>query len=354
MVLYAQVISSDDWDIPFGPQPEWTLPRKAVESGFINLHPKQPTTGVFFCQIGRILDWLTNGDALCAAELRADPGAVYTKLTPDDVEQMWVGDLSEVSTWEYLVSRGVKVGVKEALFWSVESNCLEVAGFVLAQGAEAGAWGNYALLCAADNKNWDMVKLLLTHGADVRVNDDAVLKAAVLAGNLDMAAFALDKGAAPNADILVQAAADGHLPILKLLAARGAALAGTGALKKAAYYGHLDVVEFLVTNGVDLAAEGPAALEEAAWQDRLQVVRYLTTAMLKQGVDLSRNYDPITLGSPVERAAGRGLEEVVRFFASVGVFPSEGTIIMGLRHYGDLVKYIRLKQSAFKNVLPES
>jgi ankyrin repeat protein len=78
-------------------------------------------------------------------------------------------------------------------------------------------------------------------------------------------------------------AARGHLPVVRLLADKGADLNSKGmygntALIKASYYGKYPVVKFLQLRGADLEAkndDGLTALILAAQDNKLDVVKYL-------------------------------------------------------------------------------
>lgn len=126
---------------------------------------------------------------------------------------------------------------------------------------------------------------------DRNVSDETKLSVAVLRGNLEDVKLLILKGAVDvntkdklGSTALINASSEGHLEIVKFLVSKGADLNiknkyGYTALMKAANEGHLEVVKFLVKSGADVNIKdksGDTALHNAIdlFMETLKVSTY--------------------------------------------------------------------------------
>jgi len=201
--------------------------------------------------------------------------------------------------------------------------------------------GRSVLMIAVGNSGVDMVKFLLTQGADPAptITKDFTsngiptfeganaLMAAASAGDFKSVYELIRAGSNVNATTrngvtaLIAAAAKGHLAITKLLVGMGADLKarttepynvgikkpieavhkGTNPLLAASAHGHDRVVEFLIANGAEVNAEddfGQDALYLAAANGHLNVVKIL----IANGADLYN----MQAGTTALNATGHG------------------------------------------------
>jgi ankyrin repeat protein len=142
-----------------------------------------------------------------------------------------------------------------------------------------------ALLAAAIAGNVEGVKAAIAANADVNAHDadGSALECAAFYGHVDVVRVLLTAGADPHAadgDALRHAATYGHAEIARLLLATSPDLHADDhvALRVAARYGHADVVRVLLAAGVDVHAHGEYALFVAADNERTEVVRILLAA----------------------------------------------------------------------------
>jgi ankyrin repeat protein len=158
--------------------------------------------------------------------------------------------------------------------WEATSRLkLQMVELLLAQGADVNLrtdFGEMPLHAAVDYADEDMVRLLLTHGADV----DGRVKRNTDAG----------PGPVEGETPLHYAAIGGRVELVSLLLARGAEVNACDdgddtPLHGAALRGHREVVELLVTHGADVSARnsrGRTPLDEAIRRGHEDIVRLFT------------------------------------------------------------------------------
>ncbi|CEP01704.1 unnamed protein product (mitochondrion) [Plasmodiophora brassicae] len=182
---------------------------------------------------------------------------------------------------------------------------LDVIEFLLASGAQVDLGdGPQPLLYAAYFGHLDVVRLFVEHGhASINAlgpnRSASALALAAVRGRLDVVEWLAGHGAEVNTasrDVpLVEAAANGHLDIVRFLVERAGAdvnFASAGckaaALAAAAAPGHLDVVQWLIGHGADVNPDrGAVPIVEAAENGHVDVVRIL----LDKGARLDRSND---------------------------------------------------------------
>jgi len=104
-----------------------------------------------------------------------------------------------------------------------KNNNYNVAKLLIEKGAEVNANNNYTLKIASDNNNQDITKLLIENGADIHAVNEYSLKCAVRNGNIEILKLLMNKGAniysVRNYDIKI-ALCRGYYDIIKLLMER--------------------------------------------------------------------------------------------------------------------------------------
>jgi ankyrin repeat protein len=84
----------------------------------------------------------------------------------------------------------------EALFNVIKQGQVELVKMLLAYNrVNIHTSNDYALRCAVNNGNTEIVKLLLEHGADIHANNDEALRKAVTNKNTDMVKLLISRGA---------------------------------------------------------------------------------------------------------------------------------------------------------------
>ena len=153
--------------------------------------------------------------------------------------------------------------------------------------------GATPLWCAAGAGYFNIVKMLIEHGANVNhttVTNSTPLRAACFDGRLDIVKFLIDNKADVNIankyknTCLMISCYKGHRDVVKYLLDNGAptddtAHCGATALHFAAECGHVDIVKLLVEYGANMLLNnsGLSPLMVAAESIELDVVEYLTS-----------------------------------------------------------------------------
>src|SRR5581483_11433779 len=238
--------------------------------------------------------------------------------------------------------------------------------------------GFTALLFAARGGFTECAKILLEHGADLKLGDPDGTSALVLAiinGHYDTAAFLIDKGADPNqADDMGRAALfaaiDMHdiyasnrpapkdtnklaaMDVIKLLLDHGAnvnakltklippravldfpdMMMGDGATPflRAAKSGYVPLMNLLLAKGADpkvVTKAGVTALMVAAGMGHANTVRRADQPIeamklcLEKGVDINAATEK-TLNTALHAAAGQGTDDIVEFLLAHGANPN--------------------------------
>ncbi|ETS77277.1 hypothetical protein PFICI_11151 [Pestalotiopsis fici W106-1] len=245
---------------------------------------------------------------------------------------------------ELLLSRGVNADLASdspALEWvakgldymydrATEARSYDMVRLLVSHGARVDNSRGFKLLAEASAKgHLDIVKLMVEKGANVERDNEFVaftpLSSAAKFGHLDIVKFLVEKGADPNCHDyafhtpLFLAAEHGHFRIVKFLVEKGADPNGHKhgygtPLSSAARSGHLEIIEFLIRKGADpnhSSAYG-SALSFASQSGHLDVVKLL----IEEGAnpDASNNHDQ----TPFSLAAKYGHLEVVKFLAGLG------------------------------------
>ena len=160
--------------------------------------------------------------------------------------------LSEVATWEWLVSLGADINADNdsAVIWASISGHLEVVKYLVSIGADIHAHDDFAVRYASRLGHLEFVKYLVSVGANIHVfNDEAVR----------------------------DASENGHLEVVKYLVSVGADIHADDdwAVRFASIYDHLEVVKYLVSVGADIHANDDYAVRLASENGHFEVVEYI-------------------------------------------------------------------------------
>nr|MDO8110325.1 ankyrin repeat domain-containing protein [Candidatus Sigynarchaeota archaeon] len=285
------------------------------------------------------LTWAADkGTSLDLVKMLLDRGA---RINPTDKEgsnaffKLLSGgkEKDNVDIARLLIDKGANLeekGYGGALYWAAFCGKRKIAELLIARGLDVNSRDykgeETAVMGAMKQKHYDVVKVLLEHGADPDVKDmwdGSLLRQAVAAGKKNLVKIILEilteKKALPknmgkiaskksaesrpnskNTGALVEAAEKGDLAIVKMLHEAGVDInENTGGregspLMKAAAFGKVEVIKYLLDNGADITArdaKGSTALLYAASEGEDEAVRILLErgALINEKNDLNWN-----------------------------------------------------------------
>lgn len=158
-----------------------------------------------------------------------------------------------LSVVKYLVSLGVDIHEKEdrALFISVKNNNLEIIEFIVS--INPSVLLNAALLFACEEKNFNLVKHLVSQGADIHYNNDEPLIRSITTSiytseNLELIKYLVSFGVdihVHNELPLLRAAISGNLELVKFWISQGA-IVSYDIIYESARNGNRNVFDFLI------------------------------------------------------------------------------------------------------------
>jgi hypothetical protein len=103
--------------------------------------------------------------------------------------------LSEVSTLEWLISIGVDINKEEILIIASSNGDLELVKYLVSLGADIHILNEYALRLASRHGCLDVVKYLVSVGVDIHDANESALKWAVANGHLEVVKYLVSLGA---------------------------------------------------------------------------------------------------------------------------------------------------------------
>jgi ankyrin repeat protein len=164
------------------------------------------------------------------------------------------------------------------------------------------------LYIAAVNGSLNVIKYIVSIGADIHVQDDYAVR---------------------------WASAHGHLDVVKYLVSVGSDIHAhcEYAFRLASAQGYLDVVKYLVSLGVDIRAQDSYAIRYASMNGHLEVVKYLVPAVVN---------NPHDKNNAVINAAYGGHLEVVRYLVSQGadIHYDNDCVFRCANNHPDVVQYL--------------
>ncbi|KAJ5889949.1 hypothetical protein N7504_010759, partial [Penicillium tannophilum] len=184
--------------------------------------------------------------------------------------------------------------------------------------------GSYPLTWASLKGHYDVVRLMITHGADINAQGGdygSALIAACSEGHDKVAQVLLERGADLNAqgryygNALQAACSQGHNKILSMLLERGADLNADRGLWGNALYdsssrGHAKTVQMLLKNGAKVNIKGGqygSALQAANLEGHDEIVQML----LEHGADVNAS-------DVLQTACSRGHDKIVKMLLEHG------------------------------------
>ena len=135
--------------------------------------------------------------------------------------------------------------------------------YLVSLGANISAHNDNAVIYASKNGHLDVVKYLVSMGANIRNADYAVISAS-MGGHLDVVKYLVSLGA--DKDCAVEwASMGGHLDVVKYLVSMRANIHADNncAVRYASANGHLDVVKYLVELGGRSPPVQPARIDNS-------------------------------------------------------------------------------------------
>ena len=216
--------------------------------------------------------------------------------------------LEESTTTRSLIEDG------SALVSALIEGHLEIAGILLANGADVNAQDASPILIASSEGHKAIAELLLEQGADANASDEfhgSALQRASSGGHVEIVESLLEHGADINASddtsesangtALQCASRSGHTDVVKLLLTRDPEVNAVGgqdgsALASASRRGSKDIVELLLKAGADINTRGEYggdALGGASEGGHLEILEIL----FDNGADANKSPDALALAS---------------------------------------------------------
>ncbi len=132
--------------------------------------------------------------------------------------------------------------------------------------------------CASKNGHTEIVKYLVSLGADYTANNNNAVQWASGNGHLDTVKYLVSLGAdytADNNNAVQWASLNGHLAIVKYLVSLGANYTADNnrAIQLASMNGHLETVKYLVSLGADYTADNNKVIQHASSNGHLAIVK---------------------------------------------------------------------------------
>ena len=132
---------------------------------------------------------------------------------------------------------------------------LDVIIVAVNEGANIKANNDSVVRNACYNGHLEIVKYLVSQGADIRVDNDYAVRNACLNGHLEVVKYLIGLGADVRKynDYAVRFACEnGHLDVVKYLVSQGSdvSVCNNSAIRNACLYRHYDVVDYLVSQGL--------------------------------------------------------------------------------------------------------
>ena len=171
---------------------------------------------------------------------------------------------------------------------------------------------------AVKSGNLEMVKYMVSLGADPLADNDRALQLASCYGYLEIIKYLISLGAnvqVNNNYAIRMASTDGHLDVVKYLVSLGADPQANDneAIRCASEYGHLDTVKYLVSLGADLTANDNYAIKSAYVNKHIEVFKFL----------ISLNGDPTILNYLMTSALVSNDLDTIKLLVSLGADPNQ-------------------------------
>jgi ankyrin repeat protein len=220
------------------------------------------------------------------------------------------------------------------LLCAIDHKKFNLVRFLVENGANLDNT-NLIVECAM-NGTLEIMRYLVDAGIDIHTHGSNALNEAC-SNNIEMVRYLVDNGIKIDDNVLIYTS---ELEIIRYLVEHGANVRANNdkVLRHHARRNDLDIVRYLVDNGADIHASNDEALYLSSMNESFDVVRYL----IEMGVDIHA-YDDIALKSSV----ASGNLEMTRYFIESGsnvnaikYVPFSGYDIDDIREYIDMVRYL--------------
>lgn len=166
---------------------------------------------------------------------------------------------------------------------------IDIIKYLISIGADIQHNENEAITIASRDGFLEVVKCLHQNGADIHFKNDLMFVNASERGYLETVKYYVENGAdvhTNNGYAIIGAARNGELDVVKYLHQQGADIYtdNNQAIKWASSNGYLEVVKYLVENGADVHGNNNEAIVRASKYEHLEVVKYLH----QKGADLDK------------------------------------------------------------------
>lgn len=163
---------------------------------------------------------------------------------------------------------------------AAEENHTEVVRYLVSKGADAAVWSNDPIREASKHGNLEMLKILVEAGADINAYNGEPLSKAVDNGNAEMVDYLLKKGADPGkgkSGPFMDAAREGNVAVLEAFINNNvrADMADSEALVDALSQSQTQAAQYLIDQGAKVNAQRGKALRMAAGRNDMEVVKFL-------------------------------------------------------------------------------
>ncbi len=144
-----------------------------------------------------------------------------------------------------------------SLIYACQYGTLDMVECLVQHGANISVGIGEPLKSASYRGNLLIVQYLIKMGADVLLDDNRALRYAVAGNHLDVLIHLVDSGAKANDCALVWACSLGFTDIVKYLISRGAdaSMMDNTCITQARLNGHKDIVEILLQHGAQFRKE---------------------------------------------------------------------------------------------------
>lgn len=198
----------------------------------------------------------------------------------------------------------LRVGLDQRMLDAFKNRDIEAVQALLQEGIDLNAasddgtylnwaWSGY------NKHSFDIVKLLIEHGADLHDRNYPSIVSAARYGTRRDFQYLLDRGADLNAT--------NHV--------------GSSAFSQAVSWGNQKGVEALLELGIDVSIHGGSALRDAAWKGRFKLVQLL----VEKGADINFHGKTMVFPhetTPLQNAAQIGHLKIVQYLLDRGADPT--------------------------------
>lgn len=174
---------------------------------------------------------------------------------------------------KFLVHKGANIHDHNPLYLPTLNNRVPIIKFLISVGATI----SHEIFCSAIfNDHYNVVKLYIESGVDIRACGDEALQTAALSGNKHTVKLLVERGADIHVDNdrpLCLAASEGHESVVRYLVKKGSMT--NEALCIAARDGKERIVRFLTKKGADIHVDNDSPLGLAALRGHESIIRFL-------------------------------------------------------------------------------